>query len=290
MKSEFAEFNKYDWAFNLSLAKGNKNICAKLFLALLTLIVLVPLLYVVFISFQTLEEYYKMAWPSTIHLENYKNIITAPYFWKWVFNSGFIAFTTLALVLIIGAMAGYIIAKFSSVFVRFLGLIILGALMIPIHMVIVPVFILCRQLGIINTYWSVIGPSVTFGIPIAMYIFRGFFMNIPDSLAEAARLDGASEIGVFRLVMLPMTKPAMATVGVFTFLNSWNGFLLPLVLLQQTEKYTLPVGLATIGTQYATNYPSQAAAMILASLPMVILYLRFNRLIIQGMIEGAVKG
>lgn len=162
--------------------------------------------------------------------------------------------------------------------------------MIPIHMVLIPIFILSRQLGIVNTHISVIVPSVAFGIPIAMYIFRGFFMNIPDSLAEAARIDGASETGVFMRVMLPMTKPAMATVGVFTFLNSWNGFLFPLILLQQTENYTLPVGLATIGTQYATNYPAQAAAMILVSLPMVLMYLRFNKMIIQGMVEGAVKG
>ena len=123
-----------------------------------------------------------------------------------------------------------------------------------------------------------------------MYIFRGFFVNIPDSLAEAARIDGASEIGVFVKVMLPMTKPAAATVGIFTFLGAWNGFLFPLIMLQNTEDYTLPVGLATIGTQYSTNYPAQAAAMILVSLPMILIYIRFNKLVIRGMIEGAIKG
>ncbi|NLW47974.1 MAG: carbohydrate ABC transporter permease [Firmicutes bacterium] len=288
MKSKFAV--KYDRKGNSSKDKINNNPFAKLFLVCLSLIVLVPLFYVVFISFQTLEEYYKMAWPSVLHIENYQNILIAPYFWQWFLNSGIIAFTTLLLVLIFGSMAGYVVAKFSSRFVRLLAIVILGALMIPIHMVLIPVFILSRQLGIVNTYLSVIAPSVAFGIPLAMYIFRGFFMNIPDSLAEAARIDGASEVGVFLRVMLPMTKPAMATVGVFTFLGSWNGFLFPLILLQQTENYTLPVGLATIGTQYATNYPAQAAAMILVSLPMVLIYLRFNKLIIQGMVEGAVKG
>lgn len=288
MKSEFTEF-KHNREDTPLPNKINKNTFAKLYLVFLSLIVLVPLFYIIYISFQTLEEYYKMIWPG-LYFENYKNVLTAPYFWQWVLNSGVLAFSTLILVLIIGAMAGYVVAKFSSRFVRAMAVIILGALMIPIHMVLMPVFLLSRQLGIVNTYWSVIGPSVAFGIPIAMYIFRGFFMNIPDSLGEAARIDGASELGVFVRVMLPMTKPAMATVGVFTFLGSWNGFLFPLVLLQQTEKYTLPVGLATIGTQYATNYPAQAAAMILVSLPMVLLYARFNKLIIQGMIEGAVKG
>ncbi len=289
MKSELVVF-KYDREKDSLKKEINNNTFAKLFLALLSLIVLVPLFYVGFISFQTLEEYYKMAWPGGLHFENYKNILIAPYFWQWFLNSGIIAFTTLLLVLLFGSMAGYVVAKFSSRFVRLLAIIILGALMIPIHMVLMPVFILSSQLGIVNTHLSVIGPSVAFGIPIAMYIFRGFFMNIPDSLAEAARIDGASEAGVFIRVMLPMTKPAMATVGVFTFLSSWNGFLFPLVLLQQTENYTLPVGLATIGTQYSTNYPAQAAAMILVSLPMVVIYLRFNKLIIQGMVEGAVKG
>jgi raffinose/stachyose/melibiose transport system permease protein len=289
LRSEFAEI-KYDRKKNASNNKINNNRLAKLFLAFLTLIIVVPLLYVVFISFQTLEEYYKMAWPRGLHIENYTNVFTAPYFWQWFLNSGIIAFMTLLLVIIFGSMAGYVVAKFSSRFIRLLAIVILGALMIPIHMVLIPIFILSRQLGIVNTHLSVIVPSVAFGIPIAMYIFRGFFMNIPDSLAEAARIDGASETGVFMRVMLPMTKPAMATVGVFTFLNSWNGFLFPLILLQQTENYTLPVGLATIGTQYATNYPAQAAAMILVSLPMVLMYLRFNKMIIQGMVEGAVKG
>ncbi|TCL77000.1 multiple sugar transport system permease protein/raffinose/stachyose/melibiose transport system permease protein [Hydrogenispora ethanolica] len=263
---------------------------AKLFLALLSLVIMVPLLYVVYISFQTPEEYYKMLWPRALQFDNYRNILCAPYFWRWAVNSGVIALGTLVMVLIIGAMAGYVVAKFSSRPVRVVAVLILGALMIPVHMVLMPVFILSRHLGIINTPWSVMGPGVAFGIPIAMYIFRGFFMNIPDSLAEAARIDGAGELGVFLKVMLPMTKPAMATVGIFTFLGAWNGFLFPLTLLQSTETYTLPVGLATIGTQYFTNYPAQAAAMLLVSLPLILFYARFNRLVIQGMVEGAVKG
>jgi ABC-type glycerol-3-phosphate transport system permease component len=135
-----------------------------------------------------------------------------------------------------------------------------------------------------------IGPGVAFGIPLAMYIFRGFFMNIPDSLIESARIDGCGELGVFLQIMLPMTKPAIATVGIFTLLGSWNGFLFPLTLLQESNMYTLPVGLATIGTQYFNNYPAQAAAMLLAGMPLILLYARFNKLVIRGMIEGALKG
>lgn len=270
--------------------RKNANVFSKLYLVLLSLVVLVPLFYVVYISFQDLNEYYKMLWPQALRFENYKNILTAQYFWNWAVNSGIIAIATLAAVLIIGAMAGYVVAKFSSRFIRLLAFIILGALMVPVHMVLMPVFIFSRQLGIINSPLSVIGPGVAFGIPLAMYIFRGFFMNIPDSLAEAARIDGASEIGVFVKVMMPMAKPAAATVGIFTFLGAWNGFLFPLIMLQNTENYTLPVGLATIGTQYSTNYPAQAAAMILVSLPMILIYTRFNKLVIRGMIEGAIKG
>jgi raffinose/stachyose/melibiose transport system permease protein len=269
---------------------SNNSVLLKLYLVFLSLVILIPLFYVVFISFQNLEEYYKLIWPQTLRLDNYKHILTAPYFWQWAVNSGVIAVITLVAVLILGAMTGYVVAKFSSRFVRIMAVIILGALMIPIHMVLMPVFIFSRNLAIINTPWSVIGPSVAFGIPISMYIFRGFFLNIPDSLAEAARIDGAGEMGVFVKVMLPMTKPAAATVGVFTFLGAWNGFLFPLIMLQNTERYTLPVGLATIGTQFATNYPVQAAAMLLVSIPMILIYARFNKLVIRGMVEGAVKG
>lgn len=115
-------------------------------------------------------------------------------------------------------------------------------------------------------------------------------MNIPNSLAEAARIDGASELDVFLRIMLPMAKPAAATVGIFTFLSSWNAYLFPLVMLQNTPDYTLPVGLATIGTQFSTNYPAQAAAMILVSLPMILIYTKFNQQVIRGMVEGAIKG
>ncbi len=270
--------------------RKNANVFSKLYLVVLSLVVLVPLFYLVYISFQDLNEYYKMLWPQALRFENYKNVLTAQYFWNWAVNSGIIAIATLVAVLIIGAMAGYVVAKFSSRFIRLLAFIILGALMVPVHMVLMPVFIFSRQLGIINSPLSVIGPGVAFGIPLAMYIFRGFFMNIPDSLAEAARIDGASEIAVFVKVMMPMAKPAAATVGIFTFLGAWNGFLFPLIMLQNTENYTLPVGLATIGTQYSTNYPAQAAAMILVSLPMILIYSRFNKLVIRGMIEGAIKG
>jgi raffinose/stachyose/melibiose transport system permease protein len=267
-----------------------KNPGFKLILVLLTLFILIPLFYIVFISFQNQEEYYKMLFPRALRWENYRNILFNPSFWRWTLNSGVIAIGTLTLVLLTGAMAGYVAAKFPSRLIRVLSLLILGALMIPIHMVLMPVFVLSRQIGILNTPWAVIGPGVAFGIPLAMYIFRGFFMNIPDSLIESARLDGCSESGVFLKIMLPMTKPATATVGIFTFLGSWNGFLFPLTLLQDSNMYTLPVGLATIGTQYFNNYPAQAAAMLLVSLPMILLYARFNKLVIRGMIEGALKG
>lgn len=270
--------------------KIRKNILANSYLLILNLIILVPLCYLVILSFKNLDEYYKGLWPQFIRIDNFRLVLTAEYFWRWGVNSAFIAVVTLGAVLLFGSMAGYVVAKYPSRFVRFLSIIILGAMMIPVHMVLMPVFIFSRQIGIINTPWSVIGPSVTFGIPLAMFIFRGFFINIPNSLSEAARIDGASEIGVFVKVMLPMTKPAVATVGIFTFLGAWNGFLFPLVMLQNTPDYTLPVGLATIGTQWSTNYPAQAAAMILVSLPMIVIYAKFNKQVIQGMVEGAVKG
>ncbi|HOJ76957.1 MAG TPA: carbohydrate ABC transporter permease [Bacillota bacterium] len=274
----------------LTETKKPKNILINLFLLFLNLVILVPLFYLVFLSFQNLDEYYKGLWPQVLRFDNYKLIVTAEHFWRWGFNSALIAIITLGAVLLFGSMAGYVVAKFPSKPIRFLSMIILGAIMIPVHMVLMPVFIFSRQIGIINTPWSVIGPTVAFGIPLAVFIFRGFFMNIPNSLAEAARIDGASELDVFLRIMLPMAKPAAATVGIFTFLSSWNAYLFPLVMLQNTPDYTLPVGLATIGTQFSTNYPAQAAAMILVSLPMILIYTKFNQQVIRGMVEGAIKG
>jgi raffinose/stachyose/melibiose transport system permease protein len=168
--------------------------------------------------------------------------------------------------------------------------VILGALMIPIHMVLMPLFVLSRQMGVLSSPWAVIGPYVAFGIPFSVFIFRGFFINIPGTLVEAAKIDGATETGVFFKVMLPNAKPAMATVLIFQFLAAWNEFLFALVLLQDQKSYTLPLGLANFQGQYTANYPVLAAGLFMACLPGLLLYGFFNKVVIRGMAEGAIKG
>ena len=283
---------------NLWLPGGQKTKSARRMLAwfalsLLSLTILAPFIWIFLMSLKTNFEYYQSspwALPKTWDFANYRIIFQNGSFLHFFLNSVFVAVVTVGVVLLCGAMSGYITARFRQPFVNFLAIVILGALMIPAHMVLMPLFVFSRKLAILNTPWAVIGPLIAFGLPFAMYLFRGFFSTIPFSLAEAAKIDGASEFRAFYAIMLPMAKPAAATVLIFQFLTAWNEFLFALVLLQDPVNYTLPLGLASLQGVYQSNYPAYAAGLILAGLPGIVLYLIFNKAVIEGMVQSAIKG
>lgn len=270
-----------------------KRILAWLLLSLLSLTIICPFIWVFSLSLKTNFEFYQSspwALPKAFNTSNYLVIFHNSSFFQFLMNSTVVSVMSVTAVVVFGSMSGYIIARFRQPVINFLAIVVLGALMIPAHMILMPLFVFSHKLGILNTLWAVIGPSIAFGLPFSMFIFRGFFVTVPGSLIEAAKIDGASEFKAFYAVMLPMAKPAAATVLIFQFLASWNDFLFPLVLLQDPAKYTLPLGLTSLQGVYQSNYPAYAAGLFLASLPGLILYICFNKAVIEGMVQGAVKG
>lgn len=207
---------------------------------------------------------------------------------RWFVNSVLICLIVTALHLIFDAMAGYAFARGDFPGRDLLFWLVIGTMMVPGQVIIIPTFILVTKMGLIDSALGVILPALAG--PFGIFMMRQFMLSIPKDLEDAARIDGCSELGIFFRVILPLCTPAMSTLGIFVFVTHWNAFLWPLVVLYSSEKYTLPVGLATLQGQHIHNFGLLMAGAALAALPMVLVFLFFSRFFIKGMQSGAVKG
>ena len=168
--------------------------------------------------------------------------------------------------------------------------LVLVGLTIPVQIALIPLFINLRSLGLLNTRLALIGPYTGFGLAFGTYIMKGFFEGLPRELEEAARLDGAGELSIFLRVMLPLTRPALATIAIFLFLQNWNEFLFALTFITEGGMRTLPTGIyALLSSEFYGNYPILAASLVLFSIPVLVLYFVFQQQFIEGLTAGALK-
>ncbi|HEY0247047.1 MAG TPA: carbohydrate ABC transporter permease [Gryllotalpicola sp.] len=225
-------------------------------------------------------------WNPTLH--SYASFFQAGDIWNWYIASGITSVVTALLTVLFGSMAAFALSR-----LRFRGrnatylLIILG-IMIPTQVLIVPIFQELNAVSLLNTYWSVIFPQVP--AVIAVFIFKQFFDGIPVDLEEAARIDGASRWRVYWNVIMPLSRPVLAAVTILTFVGVWNNLLLPLFVLSNPNLMTIPVGLATVQSSFGQRYADIQSGAILAALPLVILYLIFQRQIVEGVTGSGLKG
>lgn len=227
--------------------------------------------------------------PDPWLLRNYEGVVTNPDFWRYAFNSTMIAVITTAVAVVFGVMAAYPLARYRFKFRESLFMVFVLGLLFPAAVAIIPLFILVtRDLQLGNTWWGVALPQAAFALPITVVILRPFLMAIPQELEEAATIDGASRIGIFFWLAVPLSMPALITVGVLAFVSSWNAYLLPLLLLQ-SEMRTLPLGVADYSTQYSADTAGVFAFTTLAMIPALVLFLALQRRIVGGL-QGAVKG
>lgn len=203
-------------------------------------------------------------------------------------NSLFVAIVSTLGQLVVAAMAAYAFARMSFRGRDALFLIYLATLMVPFQVTITPLFILMRYLGWVNTYQGLIGPAVfsAFGV----FLLRQFFLTLPKELEEAAYLDGASPFTVFTRIILPVTRPALATLAVFAFMSSWNAFLWPLFVVRDTELMTLPLGLATLQGRYLTEWNLVMAGAVITVVPMLAVYLFAQQYFVKGVVLSGLKG
>jgi multiple sugar transport system permease protein len=209
-------------------------------------------------------------------------------YWRWALNSLIISLSVTAFHLFFDTLAGYAFAKKRFPGRDFFFWLILSTLMIPSHVTLVPLYVVARQLHLINNILAVILPGTAdvFGI----FLMRQYIQTLPTELEEAARMDGCSEPGVFWRVILPLTKPALGALAIFSFVRYWNDFLWPLIVLQKSPQFTLPVGVASLQGEFRTDYGLIFAGAGLAALPMIVFFLIFQRYFIEGVRMGAVKG
>lgn len=221
---------------------------------------------------------------------NYIDIITSGSFWQQVYNSVVIGLLTTALTVFLGAMAAFIFARFSFRGREVVFTVFTLGLLFPVAVAILPLYLMIRQLGLLSNLWGVIIPQVAFGLPITILILRGFFRNVPAELEDAASIDGCSPIGFFWRVLLPISRPALATVGVLAIVGSWNAFFLPLIVLFEPDTWTLPIGVTQFSSQYSTDTARILAYLTLSMIPALVFYIFAERQLTGGLTAGSVKG
>jgi raffinose/stachyose/melibiose transport system permease protein len=230
------------------------------------------------------------ALPKTLHFENYVNAWKTANMGVYFINSIFVCVTSIVLTIMIGALAAFILAKFQFKAKKFIYSLFIIGMLIPMQAVLVPLFIQMRTLKLLDNPLSLILSYTAFGLPITIFILESFIKSFPDSIIEAGIMDGGEIRHIFLKMILPMSRPAIATVVILNFLNNWKEFSFALIFISTDSKKTLPLGLYNFIGAYSSNYAELMAAMMIASVPIIILYLILQEQIINGMTAGAVKG
>jgi multiple sugar transport system permease protein len=255
------------------------------------LVMLAPFLWMLLGSLKPEAEIQRVPptwWPEAPSLNNYRLLFDRLDFPRFFTNSTFVAVAVTAGNLVFCSMVGYALAKLDFAGKRLLFALVLGMLMVPGVVTFVPLFVLVSNLGLVNTYPGLILPYLV--TPLGVFLMRQFISGLPDELLEAARIDGAGEWRIFSRVILPLCGPALATLGILTFLASWNNFLWPLVVAQSEDKYTLPVALALYSVgQNATRYGLLLAGSVVVIVPVIALFVALQRYFVQGIATTGIK-
>jgi len=228
--------------------------------------------------------------PQQIDLGKFLDVFWKVDFPRLAFNSIVITGVTVAVVLLLSSLAAYAFARLDFLGREVLFVFLLLGLMLQATALMIPLFQVNLALGLLNTHLAMIGPYVALGLPFSILILRGFFRSLPRELDEAALIDGASHFRIYLSVLLPLTRPALATVGIFVGLASWNDFLLPMLMTQTTEMRTLPLGLITfVQSGLAIQQENRFAMIVMMTVPVLVVFLLLQRQFIAGLTAGAVK-
>ena len=260
-------------------------------LSVLLVVVVAPFIWMILGSFKTQGELLQSPptwWPNTVTLDNYTQLFSRLNFKQYFFNSTVVAVCVTAGNLLFCSMLGYALAMLDFKGKKILFAVVMGTLMIPGVVTFVPLFVLVANIGLIDTLPGLILPFLA--APFGVFLMRQFFLGLPRDLLDAGRVDGAGELRIFRQIFLPLAGPALATLGILTFLGSWNNFLWPLVVAQQEKTYTLPVALALYSTgQNSTQYGLLLAGATVVVVPVLVIFLIFQRRVIEGIATTGIK-
>ncbi len=255
-------------------------------------LVLIPLIATVLGGFKALGDLRvnPFGLPSQWEWRNYWDILSGARYWKLMGNSMVIAVLTVFITVTISAMAAFVFVHVRFFGATFLFNYLLLGLMFPAATAILPLFIKIRDLGLLDTYWGVVLPQVAFGLATSVLLFHNYFKKLPGDLFEAAVIDGCGYFQFFWHIVLPLSRPILATVGVIVFVHSWNAYLLPLVVFNRDSIYPWPLGIMAYQGEYSTDWHLVLAFITLTILPAVIIFFAAQKYIVAGLTAGAVKG
>jgi len=257
---------------------------------LLAFIFLMPIIWIVFCSFKGSSELFK--WPPTILPKNFTlvNYVTAfekGNFGLFFYNSAYVSIISTVITVLINTMAGFALAKYKFKGANFLLVAFIATLMIPLEVIMIPIFSVVKNLGLYNNIWGLIIPPAA--TPTGLFIMRQYLLSVPDDLMEAARIDGATEWHIFWKLIIPIAKPAMAVLAIFSFMWRWNDFLWPLIVISDPKKYTIQLAISNFMGQFNVDWNSLLAMSVVAMIPVLIIFLIFQKQFVQGMVTSGMK-
>lgn len=251
-----------------------------------------PAVWLFYSSMKTKSQFYAnpIGLPESINFDHYVHILKNSDILLWMGNTARNTLLSLILILSIGFVVGYFISRFQFRGRKLLYSYFLLGMLVPIHALMIPMYILFTKTGLGDSWFTLIFPYTAFGIPVAVFLVESYVQNIPRELEEAAAIDGSSFNRTLFAIILPICKPILVTVGIIQFFALWNEFTFSLILISKETLKTVSVGLTIFKGQYSTDYPRMMTAMLLAILPAVVMYAMFSKQIMKGMVAGAVKG
>lgn len=269
------------------------NVMLNTFLILSTIVWLFPFYWALSCSFKTEYEMFKIPpewFPLKPTLDNYMELFAKTHALQWGFNSFFVAIVSMILVCIFGCMAGY---SFSKLKFRGMGVmftLMVASMMLPKYVLLVPLFRMMKNFSWLDKFEGLIIPEVAICLPFGVFMMRQFIHSIPNELVESGKIDGCNPMGIFVKIILPLTKPAMAALAIFTFVRSWNDFMWQMIVVKSNGMKTLPLGIAGLQQELLVQYSQVMAGAILSSLPLIVIFIIFQQYFTRGLTMGAVKG
>ncbi len=275
----------------MSFRRLSTTTAVQLLLVANTVIVLYPMLMMVLSAFKSTRELFSNPFglPTSWSLTNFVKVWEQTNFPLYFRNSLVVTSFSVLLILVLGVMAAYALARYRFRGNELLYLFFLAGLMVPLRLAVIPLFLQLKSLGLINSHLGLICIYAAQGLPSAVFILTGFLRALPGDLEDAARIDGANELQILLRIMLPLTRPALVIVAIYNLVPVWNDFFFPLVFIQAERLKTLPLGLTVFMGQFSTDWAVLFAGLSLAALPVVVVYIFMSRQFIAGLTAGALK-
>lgn len=275
------------------MKKKMENIIIQFFLILFALVQLYPLVWLVFFSLKENKEIFGgniAGFPEKWKFQNYINAFEQAKVLDYFGNSVLVTFVTIVLVIILSSMSAYAIVRMEWRGRGTAMKVILLGMMVPIHAALLPLFMVLKSMHLLNTYWALIIPYVAFGLPMGIYIISSFLESLPRELEEAAAIDGCGIYRIFAEIMLPLVKPALATVSIFTYLSAWNELMFAVTFVSKREYKTITVGIMSMVGTFTTKWGEIGAGLVIATIPTILIYVILSEQVQKSLVAGAIKG